>query len=191
MDDPIDLRVSTIGRVHPNNEVSVWWYIKDIFGEDFYFVNRQIIHTCCRRKSWTVMTVWCLSILQGRFAFEVTMSCWDTGMTKKRLTPVLIPAVGFTVGKYFIKCSAKTQKWRLIIRFYFFRTWIVCWRYSLLPILKGFSHDGRKWIHKDHWENKGIFCLNLQVKKNCFILNFRSPILNESTITYCYRSFPR
>ena len=50
------------------------------------------------------------------------MSCWDTGMTKKRLTPVLIPAVGFTVGKYFIKCSAKTQKWRLIIRFYFFRT---------------------------------------------------------------------
>lgn len=32
-------------------------------------------------------------------------------MTKKRLTPVLIPAVGFTVGKYFIKCSVKTQKW--------------------------------------------------------------------------------
>ena len=31
-------------------------------------------------------------------------------MTKKRLTPVLTPAVGFTVGKYFITCSAKTQK---------------------------------------------------------------------------------
>ena len=91
------------------------------------------------------------------------MSCWDTGMTKKRLTPVLTPAVGFTVGKYFIKCSAKTQKCAfdnsLLIES--FGDAIHACRF-----LKGFSHDGRKWIHKDHWENKGIFCLNLRVKKN-------------------------
>lgn len=109
-------------------------------------------------------------------------------MTKKRLTPVLIPAVGFTVGKYFIKCSAKTQKCAfdnsLLIES--FGDAIHACRF-----LKGFSHNGRKWIHKDHWENKGIFCLNLRVKKKIFFLNFRSPILNESTITYCYPSFPQ
>ena len=42
------------------------------------------------------------SILPARFAFEATTSCWDTGKIKKRLTPALNPAVGFTPGKCFM-----------------------------------------------------------------------------------------
>ena len=42
------------------------------------------------------------SILLARFAFEDTTSCWDTGKTRKRLTPALSPAVGFIPGRCFI-----------------------------------------------------------------------------------------
>jgi len=69
-----------------------WWTINEF--------ENYISH--CRRKSWIVTVVLYPSTLPGRFAFEDTTSCWDTGKIRKRLTPALIPAVGYAPGKCFM-----------------------------------------------------------------------------------------
>ena len=92
--------------------------------KEFFLVNRDKIYNISsihysdfnlrfkfsRRKSWMTMVVLYPSILPARFAFEDTTSCWDTGKTRQRLTPALIPAVGSTPGKSVMKyCGEKTK----------------------------------------------------------------------------------
>ena len=55
-----------------------------------------------RQKSSIVTGVSYLSIPLGKFAFEGTVLCWDTGKIMKKLTPALRPAAGSIVGESFM-----------------------------------------------------------------------------------------